>query len=320
MGNRCQSGIGCFFSQPKNMTLINPTKKKYKKIGLVSKKTIGDHLPLLKKIIKTVEKYSTEIVLDDHIAPLITGETGLSKKEVFTSCDLVILLGGDGTILKSAGCTGKKITPILGVNLGTLGFLSEITAGELEQALKLILENKYFLDKRSILRVTKYHQNNKVATFLALNDAVINQGIFARLIELEIEIDQKKVVAFKADGLIVATPTGSTAHSLSAGGPIVHPGLDAILITPICPSTLALRPIVIPNDRLVKVRITTRRRGDYNLGLTLDGQVTVPLEYGDEINIRKSSRNFYMIRIKEQNYYKLLRDKLGWGYTKNGKN
>jgi len=300
------------------MTLITPPKRKFKKIGIVSKKTIGDHLPLLKKIIKTVEKYSNEIVLDDHIAPLITGETGLNKKAVFTASDLVILLGGDGTILKSAGCTGKKITPILGVNLGTLGFLSEITAGELEQALKLIRENKYFLDKRSILRVTKYHDNNKVATFLALNDAVINQGIFARLIELEIEIDEKKVVAFKADGLIVATPTGSTAHSLSAGGPIVHPGLDAILVTPICPSTLALRPIVIPNDRLVKVRVTTRRRGDYNLGLTLDGQVTVPLEYGDEIKIRKSNRSFYMIRIKEQNYYKLLRDKLGWGYTKTG--
>ncbi len=318
MGKQCPRGIECFFSQPKNMTLITPPKRKFKKIGLVSKKTIGDHLPLLKKIIKTVEKYSTEIVLDDHIAPLITGEKGLTKKEVFTSSDLVILLGGDGTILKSAGCTAKKITPILGVNLGTLGFLSEITAGELEQALKLIRENKYFLDKRSILRVTKYHANNKVATFLALNDAVINQGIFARLIELEIEINEKKVVAFKADGLIVATPTGSTAHSLSAGGPIVHPGLDAILVTPICPSTLALRPIVIPNDRLVKVRITTRRRGDYNLGLTLDGQVTVPLEYGDEIKIRKSSRSFYMIRIKEQNYYKLLRDKLGWGYTKTG--
>lgn len=320
MGKQRRGRPKCIFIQSNTMTLITPPGKKYKKIGLVSKKTIGDHLPLLKKTFKIIEKYSKEIILDDHVAPLITGEKGFNKKEVFQKSDLVVLLGGDGTILKCAGCIGKKITPILGVNLGTLGFLSEVMPEELERAMELIWKNEYMLDRRSVLRVTKYHQKNKVATFLALNDAVINQGIFARLIELEIEVNEKKVVAFKADGLIVATPTGSTAHSLSAGGPIVNPGLEAILVTPICPSTLALRPIVIPNDSQIKVRITTRRRGDYNLGLTLDGQVTVPLEYGDEINFRKSSRNFFMIRVKEQDYYKLLRDKLGWGYSKNGLN
>lgn len=295
------------------MSLIAPPKKKYLKIGIVAKSAIGEHLPLLKKIISTVKKYSKELILDDHIAPLITGENGLNKKKVFTSSDMVILLGGDGTILKSAGCLSKKITPILGVNLGTLGFLTEITAAELDESLAKIFKNEYMLDKRAVLRVAKYRGGNKVATFLALNDAVINQGLFARLIEMEIEINDKKIVVFKADGLIVATPTGSTAHSLSAGGPIVHPGIEAMLVTPICPSTLALRPLVIPGDRLLNVRITTKRRGDFNLGLTLDGQVTVPLEYGDEIRVRKSSRNFYMIRVKEQNYYGLLRDKLGWG-------
>ncbi len=297
------------------MTLIDPPKKtKFKRIGIISKSTIGDNLSVLKKIVKIIGKHADEIIMDNHVAPLINGEEGLNKKQVFNNSDMVILLGGDGTILKSASCLGKKITPVLGVNLGTLGFLSEITADEIEDALQKISKNKYQLDKRSILRVTKYHQENKVETFLAINDAVINQGLFARLIEMEIDINDKKVVVFKADGLIVATPTGSTAHSLSAGGPIIHHALDAIVITPICPSTLALRPLVAPNNRQVTVRITTKRRGDYNLGLTLDGQITVPIEYGDEIKIRKSSRQFYMIRVKEQNYYKLLRDKLGWGY------
>ncbi len=297
------------------MTLIDPPKnKKIKSIGIISKSMIGNNLTVLKKIIKTIDKYADQIVMDNHVAPLINGEEGLNKKQVFNNSDMVILLGGDGTILKSASCLGKKITPVLGVNLGTLGFLSEITADEVEESLEKISKNKYKLDKRAILRVTKYQRGNKVETFLAMNDAVINQGLFARLIEMEIDINDKKVVVFKADGLIVATPTGSTAHSLSAGGPIIHHALDAIVITPICPSTLALRPLVASNSRQVKVRIATKRRGDYNLGLTLDGQITVPIEYGDEIKIRKSSRNFYMIRVKEQNYYKLLRDKLGWGY------
>ncbi len=297
------------------MTLIAPnTKRKFKKIGIISKSTIGDNLSTLKKIIKVIDQYADEMILDNHVAPLITGEEGFNKKQVFSKSDMVVLSGGDGTILKSASCLSKEITPVLGVNLGTLGFLSEITAKELEESMEKIANNQYQLDKRSILRVTKYHHGNKVETFLAINDAVINQGLFARLIEMEIDINDKKVVVFKADGLIVATPTGSTAHSLSAGGPIIHPGLDAIVITPICPSTLALRPLVAPNNRQVTVRITTKRRGDYNLGLTLDGQITVPIEYGDEIKIRKSSRQFYMIRVKEQNYYKLLRDKLGWGY------
>lgn len=298
------------------MTLIEPFGKKFNSIGIIAKSTIGESLPTLKKIIKTAKKYSKTLNLDKHTAPLITNEKGLSKNQIFNKSDLILVLGGDGTILKSASCVGKKITPILGVNMGTLGFMAEIAPEELEEAFKKITSKKYMLDKRAILRVTQYRNGNKVNTFLAMNDAVINQGLFARLIELNIEIDKKKVVSFKADGMIMATPTGSTAHSLSAGGPIVHPALEALVLTPICPSTLALRPIVLPNKRQVKITIATKRKGDYNLGLTIDGQRTVSLEYGDQINVRKSSRCFYMIRVNAPNYYKLLREKLGWGFHK----
>jgi NAD+ kinase len=295
------------------MTLIKPFDKKFNKIGIIAKRTIGEELPKLKKIIKAIKKFNKKLFLDERTAPLVDGSEGYTKHELFNKCDMIMLLGGDGTILKSAANVGKKITPVLGVNMGNLGFLSEATPESVNEALEKIFNGKYQLDKRSILRVTKYHEKKKVDTFLAMNDAVINQGIFARLIEMKIEISQKKVVSFSADGLILSTPTGSTAHSLSAGGPIVNPDLDAIIVTPICPSTLALRPLVIPNNKQVRTTIITRRRGDYNLGLTIDGQTTIPLEYGDQVNVRKSSRNFYMIRVTDQNYYKLLREKLGWG-------
>jgi NAD+ kinase len=293
--------------------LTGPLNKKFQKIGIICKRNIGEQVPILKNIVGKVKKFAKTIYLDEHSEPIITGGKGLSKSDIFNRSDLVLVLGGDGTILKSAHAVTKKRTPVLGVNMGNVGFLSETTPEEVETTFKQVLNNNYYLDKRTLLRVTLYRKNKKISTFLAMNDAVINQGLFARLIEMKIEVDQRKVASFKADGLILATPTGSTGHSLSAGGPIVHPSLNALIITPICPITLSLRPIIIPNNRQVKITIATQRRGSYNIGLTIDGQVTVPLEYGDELKIRKSSRQFYMIRMKSRNYYKLLREKLGWG-------
>lgn len=295
------------------MTITSPLDRTFRKIGIIAKRTISEQVPLLKKIVSQVKKFKTQVYFDQQSAPFITGEKGYTKEELFALCDLIVVLGGDGTILKSASAIGKKKTPVLGVNLGNLGFLMESQPEELEDMLQKVFKKKYSLDKRSLLRVTLYRAGRKIETFLAMNDAVINQGLFARLIELKIEVDQHKVAAFKADGMIIATPTGSTAHSLSAGGPIIHPSLNALILTPICPSTLAIRPIVIPNDRQVRITIETQRRGSYNIGLTLDGQTTIPLEYGDEIKVRKSSRSFYMVRLATRNYYDLLREKLGWG-------
>jgi NAD+ kinase len=293
--------------------LTGPLEKKFHKIGVISKRTISEQVPALKEIVGKLQKYAKELYLDNHSDEALHGGKGMEKHEIFSKSDLVVVLGGDGTILKSAHSVGKKRTPVLGVNMGTVGFLAEVLPEKLDYAMKQIQKNEYFLDRRSMLRITLYRQGKKVETFLAMNDAVINQGLFARLIEMKIQIDQRKVASFKADGLILATPTGSTGHSLSAGGPIVHPTLNALIISPICPVTLSLRPIVIPNDRQLKVTIETQRRGAYNIGLTVDGQVTIPLEYGDELKIRKSSRQYYMVRLKSKNYYRLLREKLGWG-------
>lgn len=295
------------------MPIVSPPKKKIQKIGIIAKSTISGHKDVFSKLLKILQKEKCTVFFDSHAAKLVKGAQFLDHEDLYQTCDLIIVLGGDGTILKSAASAVKKITPILGINLGNLGFNAETSPDQMQETIHQVLKNKYFLDKRSLLRVTVYREKNKLETFLALNDAVINQGMSARLIELNIEIDGRKMVSFNADGMIVATPTGSTAHSLSAGGPIVHPTLDAFVITPICPSTLALRPIVIPNNREVTITVATQRRGTYNIGLTLDGQQTVALEYGDIVKIRKSSRNFYLVRIDTKNYYRTLREKLGWG-------
>jgi NAD+ kinase len=294
------------------MAIAPPLDRKFEVIGIIAKSNIGEQFEDLKKIVAVIKKYRKKIIYDVHTSPILTGEKGLEKPEIFAKSDLVVILGGDGTILKAASSVGKKIVPVLGINMGNLGFMSEGLPADFEPIFRKVLKKDYHLDKRSLLRVTQYRKNHKENTFLAMNDAVINQGLFARLIELKIEIDQRKVASYKADGLIIATPTGSTAHSLSAGGPIVHPSLNALVLTPICPSTLAIRPIVIPNNRQVRVTVETQRRGAYNIGLTMDGQTTIPLEYGDEVKVRKSSRQFYMVRLVYKNYYRLLREKLGW--------
>jgi NAD+ kinase len=199
--------------------------------------------------------------------------------------------------------------------LGNIGLLTEVQNPENTlDALKHVFNNRYHLDIRTLLRATIYRKGKKVKTFLALNEIVINQGNFARLIDLEAKMNQRKMVRFRADGVIVATATGSTGHSLSAGGPIVHPKLDAFVFTPICPATLSMCPIVLPSSRQLTISIETERRfEDTTVALTIDGQQTVALQYGDHIKIRSSQRQLHLARLSNTRYYKVLRDRLNWG-------
>ena len=283
-------------------------------MGLITKRNIDPHKKLLTKLVKYLEKKGKKVVFDKNSARVLGKKKGYKKEQVLLSSDLVITLGGDGTLLKTARRHPRKVTPILAVNMGTLGFLTETTEGKLFDSLNKTFKDQCGLDKRTILRVTLYRNNKKHSTYLALNDATINQGAFARLIQMRVEINQRLVNRFKADGLIVATPTGSTAHSLSAGGPIVHPHVPSIIMTPICPTSLSMRPIVLPDNRQLNIFIETERRGNGSeeIGLTLDGQDLVSLKYGDEIKIRKSKRNMHLIR-EGTRYYKVLRNKLNWG-------
>lgn len=289
---------------------------KIDKVAIITKRNIIAKKEVLFKLVKYLQKKNKEILLDTNAAPLvkdILGKVeGHKKTQLLRRADITVVLGGDGTLLKTARRLGKTRSPVLGVNIGTLGFLTETTPDKMFRALDRIFENQYVIDRRFTLRVTVYRDGEKIFTTLALNDAVINQGLFARLIDLRLEVNQRKIIDFEADGIIVATPTGSTGHALSAGGPIVHPSVHSFVIVPICPSSLSVRPIIIPNDRQLKLIVQTHRVKEH-VGLTLDGQEAFDLEYGDEIKIRKSSRQFDMIRITGGNYYKMLRQKLSWG-------
>ena len=288
----------------------NPDK--LESVGVITKRNIIASKEVVFKLDKYLKKKGKKVFYDNNSAALFKGKEGMKKKKILKQADMVICLGGDGTLLKTSRRMGKKKVPILGVNMGTLGFLTETTPDKMYEALDRVFEGKYVIDRRFILRVTIYRDGEKIYTNMALNDAVINQGLFARLIDLRLEVNQRKIIEFEADGIIVATPTGSTGHALSAGGPIVHPSVHSFVIVPVCPKSLSVRPIIIPNDRQLKLIVQTHRVKEH-VGLTLDGQETFDLEYGDEIKIRKSSRWFDMIRITGEGYYKILRQKLHWG-------
>ncbi|MFH1284660.1 MAG: NAD(+)/NADH kinase [Candidatus Peregrinibacteria bacterium] len=283
------------------------------KIGIITKRNNASYKKLILELNSYLKQRKKEVFYDKNCHKYFHSAQGYGKYDLLNKVDLAISLGGDGTLLKTARRTVRKITYVLGVNLGSLGFLTECGPKEIYECLDKILKGHFTVDKRSLLRVTVYRKSKKLHTFLALNDAVINQGAFARLIEMNLEINNRKVVSFKADGMIAATPTGSTAHSLSAGGPIVHPSLESITITPICPASLSMRPIVIPDNRQLTVTIATERREKTDvIGLTLDGQDMINLQFGDQIKIRRSKRYLYLIRTKNK-YYKMLRGKLKWG-------
>lgn len=295
------------------MTTTAKLPHSLEKIAIIAKRNIVSQKHVVLELIEYLKKNKKTILYDNNLAELLEGKVeGYKKERLLKDADMAVILGGDGTLLKTARRIGKKRVPVLGVNLGTKGFLTECTADKMFYTLDKIFKGNYVIDRRFLLRVTIYRDNEKIFTSIALNDVVINQGLFARLIDLRLEVNQRKITEFEADGIIVATPTGSTAHALSAGGPIIHPSVDSFVIVPICPASLSIRPIIIPNDRQLKVVVQTHRVKEH-VGLTIDGQETFDLAYGDEIKVRKSSRFFDMVRLTGGNYYKVLRQKLGWG-------
>src|SRR5436309_2535185 len=245
----------------------------------------------------------------------IEHETGCAidvatQAELAASVDLILVLGGDGTMIATARMMGDVEVPVLGVNYGGLGYLAEFRIEELYTALESILSGNYRLDKRVMLAVELVRGHEHVTRNRVLNDVVINKSALARIIEIEAYLNQQFVNSFRADGLIVSTPTGSTAYNLSAGGPVIYPSMNAVVITPICPFTLSNRPIVVPDDSVIEVRLMTEKE---DVALTLDGQVGFPLQAHDRVVIRKSETNFNLVQPKNRNYFDLLRDKLRWG-------
>lgn len=244
----------------------------------------------------------------------ISRRTGCAVAEVepeklAANVDLVLVLGGDGTMIATSRMVGDTEVPVLGVNYGGLGYLAEFRIEELYDALESILSGNYRLDKRVMLAVELAGAENTTRNRV-LNDVVINKSALARIIEIEAYLNEQFVNSFRADGLIISTPTGSTAYNLSAGGPVIFPSMNAVVITPICPFTLSNRPIVVPDDAIIELRLKTDKE---DVALTLDGQVGFPLKLDDRVIIRKSKATFNLVQPMNRNYFDVLRDKLRWG-------
>ena len=245
----------------------------------------------------------------------IETQTGCAVEEVPSeklagAVDLMLVLGGDGTMIATARMIGDQEVPVLGVNYGGLGYLAEFRIEELYTALESILAGNYRLDKRVMLAVELVRDGVALTTNRVLNDVVINKSALARIIEIEAFFNSQFVNSFRADGLIVSTPTGSTAYNLSAGGPVIFPSMNTVVITPICPFTLSNRPIVVPDNAEIELILKTDKE---EVALTLDGQVGFPLKVEDRVVIRKSRTAFNLIQPSNRNYFDVLRDKLRWG-------
>ena len=239
-----------------------------------------------------------------------TNESALIREEMAAKVDLLIVLGGDGTLLAAARAVHGHKIPILAVNLGGLGFLTSVTLDELYPVLESVLEGKHRTSERMMLDAEIIHYSKPAETQCALNDAVANKAALARMLDFDVAVDGNHVGRYRADGLIVATPTGSTAYSLAAGGPIIHPALDAFVITPICPHMLTNRPLVVPD--IAKVELDFIEIGD-PVFLTLDGQIGFQLEPRDRVVITKSKSKVQFVSPPRLTYYEILRSKLRWG-------
>jgi NAD+ kinase len=260
-------------------------------------------------------KRGLEVYLEEGIAVKIGCLPGVEKGKLWTLVDLLVVFGGDGTILRTARLARKRDVPIVGINLGGFGYLTEVNLSEMFAALELILAGNFQIEKRMMLDVEIQGGEEPFREGTVLNDVVINRGNLSRIVELETTVDGRYLTTFKADGLIIATPTGSTAYSLAAGGPIIFPELNSIIINPICPHTLTNRPVILPESAVIQVSLCTLEQG---ATVTLDGQVSFTVKFGDSVTIRKSRYITTLVSSPHRGYLEILRTKLGWGGSQTG--
>lgn len=279
-------------------------------IGLVLKRNAPETIALGRELAAWLHTRGKTIMPEDQTSEELGFSHGWRKVEIMQQADLVIVLGGDGTLLSVARRATTREVPILGVNLGSLGFLTSTTTSELFSTLEQVLAGEYEVERRSLLETTLIRNGEPIESFQVLNDAVINKGALARIIDLEAWVDDHYLCTYKADGLIVAPPTGSTAYSLAAGGPIIAPSVSVVVLSPICPHTLTNRPIVLPDTANIQVVLRT---AEEDVILTLDGQEGRPLKQGDTVSIKRSGSTVSLIRPQNRTFFDVLRSKLRWG-------
>jgi NAD+ kinase len=277
-------------------------------VGLVAKYQEPKAAQMVRWLIPWLKKRGKKVCVENGLAH--AGAQSCSKKEMAAKADLIISLGGDGTLLNIAPLVERPEVPILGVNMGGLGFITEVAVDELETILTKTLDGDYEVEKRMTLEIRVMGKKRRSHRFRVLNDAVITKGARSRIIDLETYVGDDYLCTYRADGLIISTPTGSTAYSLAAAGPILEPTLGAIVLAPLCPHTLTNRPIVVPSN--AAIRVTLRSSGDTVI-LIPDGQQGVRLNNGDQVEARDYGMPVSLIRLPSRSYYEILREKLKWG-------
>jgi len=282
-----------------------------KRVMIVAKRQQAKALAAARLVARLLAKHPIPVVFDPETARAL-GLRGAGRRPRGRGAeiDLYVVIGGDGTLLSVARSMAARPRPILGINLGGLGFLTETSLEEIEPALEEVLQGRYRLERRMSLEVSHLRSGRVLTRRSVLNDVVINKGALARIVDLGVTVDRQFVTTYKADGLIVSSPTGSTAYSLSAGGPIIHPAMAALLIAPICPHTLTMRPLVVPETSRIEIALRT---DDSEVYLTLDGQVGYPLKTKDKVRVVRGPRPVLMVRSGRKSFYDVLRHKLHWG-------
>jgi len=277
-------------------------------IGIFVKKDVPEAIDVVRDLLKCLKGKRLKVFVESGAARAL-GIKGYVGRTIPSKADIIIVFGGDGTLLSVTRLVGKRSVPILGVNLGGLGFITEISKDEICRDVSIILSGKYEFEERIMLQADVLRNRKKYKRYNALNDVVINKSALARMIELDIRVNRQDVTTLRSDGLIISTPTGSTAYSLSAGGPILYPTLESFLVTPICPHTLTSRPIVLPDDFVLDIVVS---RGD-DVYLTIDGQEGCALKVKDRVSVRKADFKTRFLHLYDRDYFRVLRTKLKWG-------
>jgi NAD+ kinase len=281
------------------------------RVGIVAKTDRDLARTVVPALVQWCAGRGLQTVMDKETAALCPndGVTTARKPDLPGMVDLLLVLGGDGTLLSMARLVGDLGVPILGINLGGLGFLTALTVDELFPALEAVFKGELVVEERMMLGATVSRQGERLAEYVALNDMVITKSAMSRIVSLEVAVDGQLATAYRADGLIISTPTGSTAYCLSAGGPIVFPTMDATVLTPICSHTLTNRPLVLPASQAIEVKLLT----DQDVMLTADGQVGFALKQWDVVEIRRAGARTRLLRPAQKDFFSVIRTKLKWG-------
>ena len=279
-------------------------------IGIIAKHTDPRAESIVSDLAGWLEERGRDVAFDRETAALLGRSNGVIRSKLPEHSDFLIVIGGDGTLLSAARVVGTSGKPILGVNLGSLGFMTAITLDELYPALERIFQYDFDYEERMMLVAHVHRLGERVANYTVLNDVVINKGALAKIIDIKVTVGDMYLTTFKADGLIICTPTGSTGYSLAAQGPIIYPTMNTILITPICPHTLTFRPLVVPDGMVVCAELISK---ETDVFLTIDGQVGFGLRQGDVVEVKKADAPLRFFRSPFRDYFTVLRTKLKWG-------